>query len=110
MFPLIPAILLLLLQGSPGFNRFPQANGLPYQWQTLKREASVRDVRAEAALVRFLAIAAGQQIIVAAAASPEPEAVPEKASVVIPAPASTGHPQEGSQDCRRSRDGPTSIG
>jgi hypothetical protein len=110
MFPLIPAILLLLLQGSSGFERFPQDTRLPQPWNALHRDARVRDVRAEAALVRFLALAASQQIIASGSNSAQPRSNPELISVALVAPALKASPEDGYQDCRRSRDGPSSIG
>jgi hypothetical protein len=109
MFPLIPAILLLLLQGSTGFERLPQSGRVPHQWQTLQRGNTVGDLRVEAALVRFLTIAAQQQAISSSETAGQAETALEPESTPVLCPAISPPPQDGFQNCRRSRDGPDSI-
>ena len=108
MFPLIPAIILLLLQGSSGLER-PQAGRMPQGWN-LRREVSTRDARAQAALAQFLAIAACDQLDASQAQESAPKELrPAHPRVEREEPRAPA-PKDGFQTCRRSRDGPDSIG
>src|ERR1700683_3101063 len=107
MLPLIPAILLLLLQGPSNIERFPQDARLPDSWNTL-HGSSVRDACSDAALARLLAIA----IVQIASPNQEAAAAPVTEERCAPRLHTDFSPRvrlaDACQDCRRSRDGPDS--
>ena len=113
MFPLIPAIIFLLLQGSAGADRLPRDLRVPNAWLTLERTDFAGNPKAEAALAQLLEYVVSGPVASAACAP-----VPTSAGSTYPdavTPSKTRAPsvdvrlEEGSQECRRSRDGPYSI-
>lgn len=113
MLPLIPAIILLLLQGPAGPGRLPRDLRLPESWLVLEQADVSMHPRAEAALAQLLEYVSGRQSAetgrpIVARRDAEDEGTPAR-RLSMARPAVDARLRDGSQECRRSRDGPDSI-
>ncbi len=121
MLPLLPAILLLLLQGSAGGDQAAWDARLPGALNALHRQlqGGPDGIRAADEVVFASLLAAGgdddisKALIKLLTHLDEPSEQVSRPCVdreetpsVIPIPPSLGDPQSGYYDCRRSRDGP----
>lgn len=122
MLPLLPALILLLLQGPAGIERMAANGQLPGALHALHRQMAKAQektcVRDDVVLASLLA--AGQDKSMSRAllqlltsvdalfAEPIPAKPEPSRDIVSPPLVATclGTPQEGFFDCRRSRDGP----
>ena len=112
MLPLIPAIILLLLQGSAGADRLPRDVRLPESWLALEQAHLAADPRAEATFAQLLEYVSGTAVN--AARPNEARHVgdgpgEQTGQVRTPPPVVDARLRDGFQECRRSRDGPDSI-
>src|ERR1044072_6238323 len=121
MLPLLPALILLLLQGSAGSQRL-SCGHLPGAIEALHRQMSVSPESRRVADEVFatLLVRSGSKDFSRALlqaldliSEPETETAPtlvvEDESHPITPPHCLGSPQEACYDCRRSRDGPVLI-
>ncbi|HVT13414.1 MAG TPA: hypothetical protein VHE55_14200 [Fimbriimonadaceae bacterium] len=121
MLPLLPALILLLLQGPANVERMAGSGQLPGALQALHRQmASTPSETCKAEEVVFaslLAVSSDKDMsrillrLLTFIEPPDAERTPipasfEESSPPAPIPPSLGAPQDGYFDCRRSRDGP----
>jgi hypothetical protein len=124
MLPLLPALILLLLQGPAGIERMAGAGQLPGALDALHRQIAnaPQKVRAadEVVLASLLAASGDQamsQALLRLLAMITPEVPAEARRIIlleevsppVPIPVSLGSPRDGYLACRRSRDGPAGI-
>ncbi len=120
MLPLLPALILLLLQGPANVERMAGSGQLPGALQALHRQmasASSETSKAEEVVFASLLAVSGDKDMSRALLHlltfiepPEAErpilVSTEESSPPTPIPPLLGAPQDGYFDCRRSRDGP----
>jgi hypothetical protein len=108
MFPLLPALLLLILRGSTGLERFPQ-DGLALQpWINLETQIRARDIGSEVAFLELLTLVNAVQCQTTEGPT-KPQTAPREAATPIPA-FQVASLKRGFQASLRTRDGPDSIG
>ncbi|HTQ09929.1 MAG TPA: hypothetical protein VMI31_07670 [Fimbriimonadaceae bacterium] len=119
MLPLLPALILLILQGPASFERTAW-NGQSAAWlDGLHRQTEAKSRAADATLAsllsgshRSVAQALARLLSLTQGEGPKtPASTPESAEekALAPAPAAIGSPAEGFYACRRSRDGPSGL-
>lgn len=120
MFPLLPALLLLILQGPAKVERMACDGRLPGALEALHRQISAPSsgIRAadESVLASLVGLSGDHALSCAlmhlfALAGPEPAPVEsgrviEEVAPILSAPPPSGRLQDGFDDCRRTRDGP----
>jgi len=106
MLPLLPAILLLLMQGPAGLERLARDGRLPASlesWRQLPEQNSSR-IRVSDARIAQVLVSLLQESHPAPVVNP-PEA-PEEPLAVIPANPILGQARDGYDQVEKSRDGP----
>lgn len=117
MLPILPLILILLLQGPANVERLAREGRLPAALEQIHREIarpSLPVSAREEALYASLRAAGGDpelsSVLFALLRKPEP-ASPEPTEIPSREPRVALHPapplREGHEECRRSRDGPS---
>jgi hypothetical protein len=123
MLPLLPALILLFLQGPAGIERMAWNGQLPHAIDALHRQMATAPEKAgvaeEMVLASLLAASGDREMSRAlcqllAFIEPTPERtqapiIANEASPPIPIPPALGDPRNGYYDCQRSRDGPFAI-
>ena len=116
MLPLLPALLLLLLQGPSNIERLAQAGRLPEALDSLHRQIFVSPAAADLAMTSLLQMSGDESLAQALAtllgsseAPPQTPATPARVEEIgAPAPVdrSAIATDEGYSENRRTRDGP----
>ena len=122
MLPLLPALILFLLQGPSNFERLAVDARLPAALEAIHRQmaepgAAKLSEREEQALASLIAAGTSDQLTRALMSflwrrdevSPVKQS-PRDASAAVVRPGASPPPQAGFERCQRTRDGPAIIG